>query len=95
MANAGNHNDTRLLKRMIKEGKLIRVIPNDNLMMTKIKLRFNSVVANDQSLKYRHDGKNYITHSAFSELNKTLIWVNQVRLRYWCFESIKGELVNI
>lgn len=89
MANAGNHHDTRLLKKMITEGKLIKIYPDDHPVAKKIKLRFNQIVGRDQPSNYRYNGKTYLTHSAWKQIDRTLIWVNQLRLRYWFFNPIQ------
>lgn len=88
MANAGNHNDTRLLKSMIIEGKLIKIYPNDHPVIKKIKLRFNQIVVNDQPYNYNYFGKKGVGHSAWKDVDGTLIWVNQLRTKHWYFENI-------
>jgi len=35
------HSDTKLIKQMIREEKLIQLLPNDHPITTEIKLRFN------------------------------------------------------
>ncbi len=88
MANAGNHNDTRLLKSMISNGKLIKIYHTDNVIVKKIKDRFNYLVINDYSTNYKYDGKKYKGHSAWNKMTSTLIWVNQLRFKHWFFENI-------
>jgi hypothetical protein len=88
MANAGNHGDTKLLKFMIKEGRLLKVYEIDHPIAKRIKFRFNDLVINDQTSHYRYNGKNYNTHSAWNRMDVTLIWVNQLRLKHWWFEPL-------
>ena len=85
MANAGNHNDTRLLMSMIKEGKLIKIYPNDHPIAVKIKARFNHLVINDNTTTYSYLGKKVKRHSAWENMAKTLIYVNQLRFKKWYF----------
>jgi len=85
MANAGNHNDTRLLKSMIKEGKLIKIYPNDHPIAVKIKARFNKLVINDHTTTYSYSQKKSKVHSAWNHMGKTLIYVNQLRIKKWYF----------
>jgi hypothetical protein len=88
MANAGNHNDTRLLKSMIKEGKLIKIYPNDNPIAVQIKKKFNYIVINDNTTTYSYLGKKVKRHSAWENMTKTLIYVNQLRFKKWYFNSL-------
>ncbi len=88
MANAGRHNDTRILKSMIKSGKLIKISPDDHAVVVKIKTLFNDIVLSDQPSNYTWNGKKIVTHSAWSRMNENLIKVNQLRVRHWYFKSI-------
>lgn len=63
MANAGRHNDTVILNRMINEGKLIKINESDWRAISKIKLIFNQIVLNDQNRK-TESGHRYVWHSA-------------------------------
>lgn len=85
MANAGNHNDTRQLKSMIKQGKLIKIYPTDHPVAVKIKARFNHLVINDNTTNYSYSGKKVKRHSAWEHMGKTLIYVNQLRFKKWYF----------
>lgn len=94
MANAGRHNDTRLLKRMIKEEKLIKISPKDHPFVKIAKLKFNEIVIGDIMANSNFGGKKFVTHSAWNRIGPTLILINQLRFRYWYFESIKGQLIK-
>lgn len=92
MANAGNHNDTRLLGRMIREGKLIKISPDDHPVLVKIKERFNDLVLNDDIVRSTYMGQKWDRHTAWNRVGKTLIWLNQLRFKHWYFENISGNL---
>lgn len=89
MANAGNHNDTRLLKQMITEGKLIKINSYDHPVIQKIKTRFNFIVMNDEAYNRTFNGKKFVCHKAWEKVNKTLLWANQLRMKHWFFHSIR------
>lgn len=91
MANAGNHSDTKLIHRMIREEKLIKVFPDDHHVAKRIKERFNHLVVFDERRYSTYLGKKSIGHTAWSSLDKTLIWCNQLRIKYRYFESLKEK----
>lgn len=92
MANAGNHNDTRLIKKMILEGKLIKISPDDSAVLVMIKERFNDIVIHDDIVRNTFMGKKYDSHTAWNRMYKTLIWLNQLRFKHFFFENISGTL---
>ena len=89
MANAGRHNDTKVLKQMIRDGKLLKVGLNDNPVLVTIKQKFNHVVINDFVSNRSINGKTYHWHSAWVSKNNTLLQVNQLRIKHWYFERVK------
>jgi hypothetical protein len=74
---------------MIKESRLLRISPTDHFVAQKIKQRFNNIVITDVTENRKYDGHKYHYHSAWGELNKTLIYINQLRFKYWYFEPIQ------
>lgn len=92
MANAGNHNDTRLIKKMISEGKLIKISPDDNPVLVMIKERFNDIVIHDDIVRNTFMGKKCDSHTAWNRLTNTSIWINQLRMKHRFFENISGTL---
>lgn len=88
MANAGRHNDTRVLNLMIREGKLIKILPTDHQVVVKIKKNFNELVMSDYITNHSYNGKKYERHSAWDGVNDILIKTNQLRLRHWCFTPL-------
>jgi hypothetical protein len=92
MANAGRHNDTKLIQRMIKEERLIKVSDNDHPCAVRIKQMFNHIVSNDILINANYNGHKYVNHSAWKYLNKLSITVNQIRFRQFYFEPLSGTL---
>lgn len=92
MANAGRHNDTQLIKKMIFDEKLIRIEPTDHHIAKQIKFRFNALVMTDTLRNGNYNGRKYVSHSAFRHVDKLLIRINQLRFKHWYFESITGNL---
>ena len=81
MGNAGYHPDTRFLKKMILDEKLIKVLDSDSSTIKKIKNRFNDIVLRDEIVNQKYNGRTYKAHSAWNDMYKALIWVNQTRCR--------------
>lgn len=77
---------------MISEGKLIKILPTDNPVLVKIKERFNDIVITDDIVRNTFMGKKCDSHTAWKRIDKTLIWLNQLRFKHFYFESISGTL---
>jgi hypothetical protein len=92
MANAGNHNDTRILKRMIFEGKLIKISGKDyeNVTVLRIKSRFNDLVRKDEVYTSSYMGKKYKGHKAWKYMDNVLRWANQTRWKFFNFEPLSA-----
>ncbi len=95
MANAGRHNDTRILKKMIYEGLLIKITDKDYhsnpATVWRIKKLFNDIVQHDEAYNHKYNGKKYIAHSAWRKVDKALIRINQWRFNNWCFEPLSEK----
>lgn len=89
MANAGRHNDTRILKEMIREGKLIKIYSYEHKIIQKIKARFNHIVMHDEAYNSKFNGKKYVYHKAWQQVDKALLWANQLRIKYWYYEPLR------
>lgn len=92
MANAGNHPDTKLIEKMIKDEKLIKISDSDHPVAVRIKRLFNSVVSQDVLTNSNYNGHRSVKHSAWQKLNKLSITVNHIRWRSFYFEPIRGTL---
>jgi hypothetical protein len=77
---------------MIREGKLIKISPDDHPVLVKIKNRFNDIVINDDIVRNTFMGKKCDSHTAWRRVDKTLIWLNQLRIKHWYFETISGTM---
>lgn len=89
MANAGEGQDTLLLKWMIQTGTLLPIYPDENWLDYKIKTILNKVVEYDVIGTSYWNGYSSITHTAWRTMNKALLKVNQIRVNNLHYEPLK------
>jgi hypothetical protein len=88
MANAGYSSDCKLVRNSIDEGNLLTIHESEHPISKRFKSALNELILNDKSYHYKYGGKTYYSHSAWSESEKILIKINQLRLKYWYWEKI-------
>jgi hypothetical protein len=91
MANAGHSKDNKLVKQLLKTGKILPINYNEPDFVTKIKLLINDLVLNDKILTRtlpwgKHEKYEY--HSAWERQTKVMIKINQIRIRNWYFNKL-------
>ena len=89
MANAGYSNDKKLIRSRMDSGKLIKLYPDDDKLQIIFKNYINNLISNDVITNEFYCGKNYLVHSSWKYVCKTLIKINQLRIKNWYFKEIK------
>lgn len=91
MANNGFGRDTILLKRMIKESRLLKIKQGDHPIAKLIKEKLNNVIYQDTLGKERYKTKTFVTHTAWGRINITVTKINKIRQQNWFWDFIKLE----
>lgn len=88
MANAGYSADNKFITEAIRSGKLIAINPNEHPLIQIFKEKINNLLLNDVVTPYKHSGRTYYSHSAWSNDGKVLIKINQIRQKNWFWDKL-------
>lgn len=81
--------DCKLIEKAIFGGKCLKINKVDNTIEIQIKTMINHLVLEDKITSYTScNGKKIPFHSSWTKMYKTLIKINQLRLKHWYFKSI-------
>ena len=85
MANNGNSKDYKLFREYLRKDKLIPILDNEHKVHLILKIKMNKFIE-----KYGYDIKQHMWNkNAHQEENNLVININQIRQKYWFFESLK------
>ena len=80
MANNGNSKDYKLFREYLLKDKLIPILDNEHKVHLILKIKMNKFIE-----KYGH----MWNKNAYREEKNLVININQIRQKYWFFESLK------
>lgn len=85
MADNGNSKDYKLFREYLRKDKLIPYLVNEHKVHLILKIKMNKFIEK-HSYTIKQNGWN---RNAHREIDNLVINLNQIRQKYWFFESLK------